>query len=322
MFTVELTDKTTFQCESHETIIDAALRNGIYLEYSCRSGRCSSCKYRVLEGETQTDTTESSLTDQEKKANYVLTCVRKPLSDLKLGAEDLRGYGLVSAKTIPAKIKHINKLASDIIEVTFRVPPTQKVDFLEGQYLNVIWRGVKRSYSIASNKDNQELQLIIKNYEGGVMSAYWFQQARENDLLRLEIPLGTFFLRNHDDVENIVFLATGTGIAPIKAMLSSLNNQKRLKQFKRVLVLWGMRYSEDIFWTPDSEDVEFLPVLSRENESKKYVQHVLGELAIDFRRTAVYSCGNDQMIQEAKSIALHHGVHEHNFFSDAFVASN
>lgn len=322
MFTIELTDKTTFQCEPHESIIDAALRNGVYLEYSCRSGRCSSCKYQVLNGETQTESDELSLTDQEKQVDYILTCVRKPLSNVELAAEDLGSYGFTPAKTIPAKIKNINKLTSDIIEVTFRVPPTQKISFLEGQYLNTIWRGVKRSYSVASTNDDQELQLIIKNYEGGVMSAYWFQQAKENDLIRLEIPLGTFFLRNHVDLDNIVFIATGTGIAPIKAMLNSLDNQIKLKQFKRIVVLWGMRYSKDIFWKPDGERVEFIPVLSRENESKRYVQHVLSELSLDFQKTAVYACGGDQMIQEAKSIALEKGLQEHNFYSDAFVASN
>lgn len=322
MFTIELFGKITFQCKPHETIIDAALRNSIYLKYSCLSGRCSSCKYKVLKGETHTECDEFSLTDQEKEADYILTCVRKPLSNVELAAENLGSYDLASPKTMPAKIKNINKLTSDIIEVSFKVPPTQKINFLEGQYLNTIWRGVKRSYSIASTKDDQELQLIIKNYEGGVMSAYWFQQAKENDLLRLEIPLGTFFLRNHNDLDIIVFMATGTGIAPIKAILNCQDNQRKLKKFSRIVVLWGMRYSKEIFWKPDCEGVDFIPVLSRENESKRYVQHVFSELSIDFQKTAVYACGGNHMIQAAKSIALVKGLQEHNFFSDAFVASN
>ena len=321
-FEIKLKDGKSFSCDSNQTIIDAALQNGVFLDHSCLSGRCSSCKFKVLKGESISDLDETPLSQEDKKNGFVLTCVRKPLSDIDLDAEDLSQYGFTNSVTIPAKINAIQQLTSEIIRVNLRVPPNQKVNFLEGQYLNVIWNGIKRSYSIASSSSSSELELIIKNYQGGAMSAYWFGQAIANDLLRLEIPKGTFFLRNHENIDNLVFLATGTGIAPIKSILKSQGNQHKLAQFKRVIVLWGMKYEKEIFWKPDSQMIEFIPVLSRESQPKRYVQNLLANLNLDMTKSVIYACGSDQMIQEAKKNTMELGLNSNHFYSDAFVASN
>jgi CDP-4-dehydro-6-deoxyglucose reductase len=322
LFRVSLNNNKTFTCESNETLVEGALRNGVFLDHSCLTGRCSSCKFKVITGKTLTESEELPLNTEEKNSGYVLTCVRKPLSDIELDAEDLSEYGFSQSVTIPAKINAIQELTPEIIQVSLRVPPNQKVNFLEGQYLNVIWNGIKRSYSIASSSSSAEIELIIKNYQGGAMSAYWFEQAKPNDLLRMEIPKGTFFLRNHPEMENLVFLAAGTGIAPIKSILESTSNQGKLGQFKRIIVLWGMKYEKDIFWKPSSSEIEFIPVLSRENQPKRYVQDSIASLELDMAKTVIYACGSDDMIQEAKHNTIQLGLNLNHFYSDAFVASN
>lgn len=321
-FNIKLKDGKRFSCDSNQTIIESALQNGVFLDHSCLTGRCSSCKFKVITGKTLTESEELPLNTEEKNSGYVLTCVRKPLSDIELDAEDLSEYGFSQSVTIPAKINAIQELTPEIIQVNLRVPPNQKVNFLEGQYLNVIWNGIKRSYSIASTSSSSEIELIIKNYPGGAMSAYWFGQAKTNDLLRLEIPKGTFFLRNHPEMENLVFLATGTGIAPIKSILESTSNQSKLGQFKRIIVLWGMKYERDIFWKPESSRIEFIPVLSRESQPKCYVQSLISNLELDMSKTVIYACGSDDMIQEAKNKSIQQGLKSNHFYSDAFVASN
>lgn len=322
MHLIKLRNNKTFTCESNETLVEGALRNGVFLDHSCLTGRCSSCKFKVITGETTTESDESPLNREEKNRGYVLTCVRKPLSDIELDAEDLSEYGFSQCVTIPAKINAIKELTPEIIQVNLRVPPNQLVNFLEGQYLNVIWNGIKRSYSIASSSSSSEIELIIKNYPNGAMSAYWFGQAKPNDLLRLEIPKGTFFLRNHTEIENLVFLATGTGIAPIKSILESSSNQSKLGQFKRIIVLWGMKYERDIFWKPESSRIEFIPVLSRESQPKRYIQSQISYLELDMSKTVIYACGSDDMIQEAKNKSIQQGLKSNHFYSDAFVASN
>jgi len=322
MYNIQLNNGVSFECSLDETIIEGALRNGVYLDHSCLSGRCSSCKFKVLRGETITDFDDFPLQSSEISEGYVLTCVRRPISDVELDAEDLSEYGFSQSVTIPAKINAIHTLTPEIIQVNLRVPPNQKVNFLEGQYLNVIWNGIKRSYSISNSSTASEIELIIKNYQGGEMSAYWFGQAKPNDLVRLEIPKGTFFLRNHPLKENLVFLATGTGIAPIKSVLESPLNQEKLEQFKRIIVLWGMKYEKEIFWKPNFDKIEFIPVLSREGQPKRYVHDLIANLELDMSKTVIYACGSDQMIHEAKNRSIQQGLHLNHFYSDAFVASN
>lgn len=322
MFQIKIKNGKSFNCDKNQTIIEAALKSGIFLEYSCLTGRCSSCKFKVLEGKTITDSDETPLNPGDKNEGYILTCVRKPISDIEIDAEDLSEYGFTNSASLPAKINAIKELTSEIIKVNLRVPPNQNVHFLPGQYVNVNWNGIKRSYSIASSSSNQEIELIIKNYIGGQMSAYWFGQAKSNDLLRLEIPKGTFFLRNHSDIENLVFLATGTGIAPIKSILESSSNNDKLNKFGRIILLWGMKYDKEIFWKPTQEKVEFIPVLSKQMPNKRYVQHYLDSLHLNMSKTVIYSCGSNDMIEDAKQISFKLGLCQKHFFSDAFLASN
>ncbi|WP_162344215.1 FAD-binding oxidoreductase [Cyclobacterium salsum] len=322
MHKITLLDGKSFLCKESESIVEGARRNDLYLDHSCLSGRCSSCKVRVIKGETITDSDELPLSVIEKRENYILSCIRKPLSDLYLEAEDLSQYGFASPITIPAKINSITPLTEDIVEIGLRLPPNQTPQFLEGQYLNVLWNGIKRSYSIASASTEKEIKLIVKNYPNGQMSGYWFSQAKVNDLLRIEIANGTFFLRNHTEMESLVFLATGTGIAPIQAILKSPQNQDRLKKFRKVILLWGMKYRSELFWNPNQENITFVPVLSREGKTKAYVQDKMEELELDWTSTVVYACGSDDMIQQAETKATDLGLYNTNFYSDAFVPSN
>lgn len=322
MFKVTLQDGKTFDCESNESIVAGALRNGVFLDHSCLTGRCSSCKFKILSGQTVCDTDEIPLSATEKGEGYVLSCIRRPASDILLEAEDLSEYGLTKPKTVPAKINEIKSLTEDIILVKLRFPPNQRPFFLEGQYVNVLKGSLKRSYSIANSNNSEDLDLIIKNYQGGLMSKYWFEEAKINDLLRLEIPKGTFFLRQHSGKSALVFLATGTGIAPIKSILENPKNQEAIKLYQQVIVLWGMNYSKELFWTPSQDSIKFIPVLSRETLPKKYVQDYLAELSIDWLNSVVYACGSDEMIQESKLKSIQLGLKPNHFYSDAFVASN
>ena len=154
------------------------------------------------------------------------------------------------------------------------------------------------------------------------MSAYWFGQAKPEDVLRVEIAHGTFFLRNHSDKDVLVLMATGTGMAPLKSILSSPENRDKLMGFSRVILLWGMRRQSDIFWEPEWERVQFIPVLSRETPEKTYVQDQLRKLGIDFSKAVIYACGSNEMIEQSRDIALSKHLAPDSFYSDAFVASN
>ena len=328
MFKINLKNNKTFTCDKDSTIFEAAKKSNIILEHSCLSSRCRSCVVKVLSGKTINKEEELVLTEEEKTANFVLSCNAKPLSDLELDMEDMGEIILFEKKITPSKISVIQKLTDDVIKVVLRLPPNSNFNFNSGQYVNVIKGNLTRSYSIASSSNHQnQLEFFIKKYENGLMSAYFFKEAKINDLLRLEGPIGTFFLRD-SSFNNIIFLATGTGIAPIKSILEGLENSHEQYQNKIFWVIVGARYQDDLFWEPNFKNlnIKYIPVLSRQdtdwNGAKGYVQDIALKQHIDLKNTQVYACGSNDMINSAKELFLRNNLKENNFFSDAFVQTN
>jgi CDP-4-dehydro-6-deoxyglucose reductase len=208
------------------------------------------------------------------------------------------------------------------------VPPNNILNYLPGQYVNVIGAGgVRRSYSIANapSADGQ-LELHIRAVAGGVMSDYWFSQAKIDDLVRINGPLGSFFLREAAGLD-LVFLATGTGIAPIKAMIEALPQLAASKLPRSVTVVWGGRVQDDIYLDVAAipGNHVFIPVLSRATSSwagaRGYVQQALLEVQPNLSKAAVYACGSDAMIHSARLAMFEAGLPSKRFYSDAFVSS-
>ncbi len=325
---VKLSNGKEFTATSSAFLVDAALSAGITLPHSCLTGRCSTCKCKVLQGVTTALQTETGLTDAEKAQGWILCCVRSAQTDVTLEVEDLGNIVLPPSKTLPCRISSIDRLAADVVRIMLRLPPTADFRSIPGQYIDVIGPGgVRRSYSLANaNTADKTLELHIRAVDGGVMSDYWFKQAKANDLLRFNGPLGTFFLRGLDQL-HLVFLATGTGIAPVKAMLESLTHIAPERAPQSVTVFWGGRTAEDLYFDPQTIPAghRFVPVLSRAAAGwagvNGYVQNALLATQPDLARTAVYACGSDAMIRSAKSSLLAAGLPDNRFFADAFVPS-
>lgn len=326
--TVTLTNTTQFSATQDQTILDSAIKAGIALEHSCKTGRCGVCKVQVLSGDTTPLKTEESLSDTEMQQGYILTCCRAAVTDVELDTEDLGELGSIQSKTLPCRIDSLQLLADDVIEVVLRTPPSAQLDYLPGQYADIIGKdGLRRSYSIANApKSDGKISLHIRKVENGQMSDYWFNYAQPNDLLRMEAPLGTFCLRNKS-AEHLVLLATGTGIAPIKAMLEQLVAQPEKNTYSQIHLYWGGRTEKDIYWQPDFPGLRlnFVPVLSRTPEwpgRKGHVQQCVLADSIPLANAVVYVCGSDIMIQSASQQLIAAGLDKKNFYSDAFVSSN
>lgn len=329
MFEIVLKNGKTFLCERENTIFEAAQKANITLEHSCLIGRCRSCLVKILEGKTVNRQKELVLTQQEKDDNFILSCNSIPLSNLKLDIEDLENIEFFNKRIIPAKIDSIEKYNEEIINLKLRLPPTIDFNFNPGQYVNIKKGNLKRSYSIASSLDKKKLEFIIKKYDKGLMSKYWFEDAKINDVLTIEGPLGSFFVRD-SNFENIVFLATGTGIAPIKAILEKININYEKYLDKKFWLLVGVRTNQDLIWEPNSEfnkiNIKYIPVFSRDNKTinKKsdYVQDVLLKLNINLKNSQVYACGSELMIKSSKELLINNSLPSENFFSDAFIETN
>lgn len=325
---ITLSNSKQFSSDINISLLDAARAQGFVLEHSCRTGRCGVCKAQVLSGSTRLLRPEDSLDNDDNEAGFILTCCRTAISDVVLGIEDLGTLAAIKTQTLPCKIDTLTQLAPDVMQVILRLPPSHQFNFLPGQYIDVIAKnGVRRSYSLASVVDEaNKLELHVRAVEDGVMSRYWFGEAKIHDLLRLDGPHGTFFLRDKAE-KNIIFLATGTGIAPVKSILEALENSSEQVQAKNIYVYWGGRVPEEFYWRPafSSIDVMFCPVLSRDNEGwcgrYGYVQEALLANNIDLFDSVVYACGSNNMIHAAKPLLVAHGLKPDNFYSDAFVSS-
>jgi CDP-4-dehydro-6-deoxyglucose reductase len=211
--------------------------------------------------------------------------------------------------------------------VGLRLPPSSDFKILPGQYVDIIGPlGVRRSYSVANHVTDNILEFHVGEVEEGCLSDYWFQKAKTNDLLRLNGPLGTFFLRSIKD-RNVVFLATGTGIAPIKAMIESIKLLAPENRPNSLAIFWGGRTLDDLYFDPSAKYqlLRYVPVLSRSDADwegqKGYVQNAFLNENPELSNCVVYACGSDKMIRSSNEILLKSGLPEKNFFSDAFLPS-
>lgn len=327
MFKVTTLSGKVFEAQGGQSILEAAEEMGTSLPYSCRTGRCSSCKCRIV-GHTTLKFDEIGLTDAEKKSGWKLTCARVPTGDVKLDIDDLGNIDLPKSKLVPAKIDELTYLTSDILKLCLRLPPKAQFSFLPGQYINLIGKnGLQRSYSLANNCDGQVLEMHVRRFPNGVMSEYLFENAKVEDLLRISGPHGTFVLRPLHE-SDIIFVATGTGIGPIKSMIEHIENMPADQLPRSIKIFWGMRYEHEIYWSPSNKlgQVDFIPVLSQAGDSwdgeRGYVQDALFRSNLITTQTYIYSCGSEAMINATKSTALSIGLSEEKFYSDTFVASN
>lgn len=330
MHAITTSSGRSFEARADESLLDAALRQGVVLDYSCRTGRCRSCKGRVRSGDTVARHDELGLSAEDKAHGFILTCVREACGPVELEIEDLGDIVLPEAKTLPCRIQSIERLAADVVRVMLRLPPTAHFEFLPGQYIDVIGaEGLRRSYSVANApRADKQIELHIREVPDGAMSRYWFHEAKANDLLRLRGPLGTFFLRDQVG-KDLVLLATGTGIAPVKAILEDLATRPADAQARSLTVYWGGRRPEDLYWQAPVYDslpsFRFVPVLSRASEDwhgeRGHVQDVLLRDHAYLADTLVYACGSDAMIHSAQAALHAAGLPDRQFHSDAFVRS-
>jgi len=321
--TIQTTQSKSIPTSPEQSILDSALSAGIVFDYSCKNGQCGACKTTLLEGEVLELQAQIALSEEDRENNKILSCCCAPQTDILIDAEDLTALKDIEIKTSPVRINKIEKKAATIIEIELRLPPTMNMRFLEGQYIDVIGsNGLRRSYSIASSASDKTITLWIKKVENGKFSHYWFNNAKENDLLRIEGPKGTFFFRNGQ--KKIILLATGTGIAPIKSMLDKLDDSITDVGFH---LYWGNRKPEDFFWEPNYKNLnlQYTLVLSQKNDGHMgaigYVQDIVIKQHQNLENTEVYACGSIDMIESARALFINNGLEEKHFHSDAFVSS-
>lgn len=328
MFQISLNSGAKFNCKSNEIILTAAEKSSVFLPSSCRNGRCNSCRCRVISGSTRPIQPELGINAEDIRLGWILSCVRIPESDVVLDIEDLNVYNLSKPNIFPCKVEELSFIGSDILIIYLRLPISNLFKYIPGQYVEISnAKGIKRSYSIACGfAKSNIIELHVKRVPNGQMSEYWFESAKKGDLLRLYGPLGSFFLRNYEK-SDLIFLATGTGIAPIKAILEYLNSLMILERPRSVSLYWGCSSSRHYYLNINSisDWIDYFQVISRFEENWRGATGYVQDLSLlnikDFSNTIVYACGSEKMINNARNLLLDVGLAESNFYADPFLAS-
>lgn len=322
-----------FQAEAGETILAAAMRQGVGLPYGCKNGACGSCKGRVAEGTVeQAPHSSSALANDEKTRGFALFCCAQATSDLDLEVREISGVGDMPARKLPCRIAALDRAADDVMVMRLQLPANERLQYLAGQYLEFILKdGKRRAYSIATAPHAEgPLELHIRHLPGGQFTDHVFTNMKARDMLRFEGPLGTFFLRE-DSEKPIVLLASGTGFAPIKAIVE----HAIFKKITRPITLyWGARRKPDLYlaqlgveWAAALPNFRFVPVLSEPDAEDAwtgrtgFVHHAVVQDLPDLSGHQVYACGAPVMVESAlRDFVAHHGLPSDEFYADAFTS--
>jgi len=323
-----------FAAEAGETILDAALRQGFTMPYGCKDGACGSCKGKVLAGSVDHGKAQANaLKDEEKAAGLTLFCCARPQSDLTLECKQLTSGADIPVKTLPARIEKLERLAPDVIEMHLRLPAAERLQFLAGQYIDILLKdGRRRSFSLANAPhDDAFLQLHIRHVPGGVFTDQVFSTMKLRDILRFNGPHGGFYLRE-DSPKPMILLAGGTGFAPIKAIVEHAIAEKCQRP---MVIYWGAKARVDLYqnslperWAAENPDIRYVPVLSEPAADDHWAgrtglvhRAVMADFP-DLSGHQVYACGAPPMIDAARSdFVANCQLPEDEFFADAFSYS-
>jgi CDP-4-dehydro-6-deoxyglucose reductase len=319
-----------FTVAAGETILEAALREGFVIAYGCRNGACGTCKGKVLAGAVDYGKyQEHALPESDRRLGFALFCQAHPMSDLAIECREIGAARDIQIRTLPCRVQQMERIAPDVMLLRLKLPASERLQFLAGQYIDILLKDIgRRSLSMANAPhDDHLLELHLRNY-GGPFSDYVFNRMKEKDILRFEGPLGTFFLRE-DSVKPIILLASGTGFAPIKAIVEHAF-YKGIS--RRMTLYWGGRTRPDLYMSGLAEGwqrehgVDYIPVLSEARAEDFWtgrsglVHRAVMEDFPDLSGHQVYACGAPVMVEAAHSdFTRHCGLPEEAFFSDSFT---
>jgi len=315
----------------NEPILDAALREkGVVLPYGCRAGTCSACMAKLLSGDiAYPDGRPPGVSEREANEGKVLLCQARARSDLVIEAREIKTSGDIPIKIMPCRVEQRELLAPDVLRLYLRLPGTERLQFLAGQYVDILLSdGRRRSFSLANPPHTDTLlELHVRHVPGGFFTGFLFEKMKEKALLRFQGPLGTFFLRE-DLPLPIILIGGGTGFAPLKGIIE---HAFHIGLERPLHLYWGARAKADLYldalprqWVQDQPNFRYTPVLSEprlEDGWQGRTGWVHQAVAADYPSLsghAVYMSGPPPMIEAAKPVFAAQGLPEDHLFYDSF----
>lgn len=327
----------SFTSQAGESVLDAALRQGILLPHQCKTGTCGACRARVADGAAAClpGAQPVALSPQEAGQGLHLLCCTQAASDLRVECAEIPHIPGIAVRKLPVRVAALELLAPDVVRVLLQPPPGQHLHYAAGQYVDVLLPGNRRrSYSLATpaREGQEQLELHIRHLPGGLFTDQVFGKLKVRDVLRIEGPFGTFGMHDRESQAPAILLASGTGFAPVKALVEQL---LATGSRRRMHLYWGGRTRADLYlhslcveWECALQGrLTYVPVLSDAPASDGWTgrtgwvhQAVLQDHA-DLSQHEVYACGAPAMVDAARrDLAVQAGMRPTAFFADAFVA--
>jgi CDP-4-dehydro-6-deoxyglucose reductase len=320
-----------------ETVLQAALNAGLTIPHGCRNGACGACKGKVLHGTVDHGNAQDYvLSSSERAAGMALFCCATPLSDVVIECHELRTLGDIPVRTFPCRVEKMERVASDVMLLHLKLPANERLQFLPGQYIDILLKeGRRRAFSLANAPhDDGLLQLHVRHVPGGQFTTHVFENMKARDILRIEGPHGNF--RIHEPAMDrpiidrpIIYLAGGTGFAPVKSMIEHAIHQGDLRPAQ---LYWGARNFEGLYlhdlpitWAAAYPQFSYIPVLSEASPTDAWngriglVHHAVLADHRDLSKHQVYACGAPAMIDVARRDFAARGLPGDQFFADAFT---
>ena len=323
----------TYQVAEGETILTGAIDAGVNLPYGCRNGACGACKGKVLAGEIDHgDYQSSALSDAEKAEGLALFCCAKALSDVEIECREVSALNGIKPRILPVRVQSMEKLSHDVMALFLKLPSNERMQFMAGQYVEFLLKdGKRRAFSLANAPHNDEfLELHLRLVPGGAFTEYVFNQMQEKAILRLEGPFGSFYLREASD-KPIILLASGTGFAPIKALIEHLQH---IGSERPVTLYWGGRRPADLYmadWVQAQmqtmPQLKYVPVVSNAEAEDQwqgrtgFVHQAVLQDHPDLSGHQVYACGAPIVVESAQRDYVQlGGLPSDEFYADAFTS--
>ena len=327
----------TFSAQSDETLLAAGLRQGIGMPYGCKDGACGSCKCKKISGEvTHGNHQEKALSAAEEANGFVLTCCATAHSDVVLESRQVTEEGAFPIKKMPVRVLSLEKKSDDVMVVKLQLPANDVMQFHAGQYVDFLLRdGDRRSYSMANAPHtlvagSPAIELHIRHMPGGKFTDHVFGAMKEKEIQRIEGPQGSFYLRE-DSNKPIVLLASGTGFAPIKAILEHMQHKGITRPTR---LYWGGRRPGDLYlhdWVQAQlaamPHVTYIPVVSDALPQDAwtgrtgFVHLAVLQDSANLSGYEVYACGAHIVVDSARADYTQAGLSNEDFYADAFTSA-
>ena len=324
----------SFTVADGDKILASGIAQGIGLPYGCKDGACGSCKCKLVSGTVTMGPHQSkALSEMEQANGYTLTCCASPTSDVVLESRQVTDAGAFAIKKMPSRVTVLEKKSHDVMLVRLQLPANEVFQYHAGQYVEFLLRdGARRSYSMANaphtQLDTPGIELHIRHMPGGKFTDHVFGAMKEKEIQRVEGPFGSFYLRESD--KPMVLLASGTGFAPIKALIEHMQHTG----VQRPAVLyWGGRRPADLYmhdWVlaqaAKMPNLTYVPVISDALPEDAwtgrtgFVHRAVVQDFADLSGHQVYACGAPIVVDSAKADYVGQcGLPEDEFYADSFT---